>query len=106
MALRTNTPSSAGRNRFGSIMLAERYPQPSLAASRPPTEHLDGDQYAALLGFIEREGGLVTLDNVSRAFPTVESPVSAVFDLCDAGVLCADLAAAFCGDMFIWRKDD
>ena len=70
-----------------------------------PTPHLSLDQYVRLLACIEFEGGMATLDEISRALPSVVQPVSAVLDLCDAGILCADLAAAFDGNMRVWRHD-
>ncbi len=74
-------------------------------AWRCPTRHLTVDQYVRLLACIEREGGVATLDEIARALPMVERPVSAVFDLCDAAILSADLGAALGGDTRVWRLD-
>ena len=70
-----------------------------------PTPHLTLDQFIRLLAFIEDEGGVVTIDEVSRALPRVLQPVSAIFDLCDAGILNVDWESAFDGDMRVWRID-
>ena len=70
-----------------------------------PTPHLTPDQFIRLLAFIEDEGGITTLDEISRALPRVLQPISAVFDLCDADILCADWESAFDGDMRVWRVD-
>ena len=77
----------------------------SIRSRRSPTPHLTVDQYVRLLACIEHEGGIATLDEISRALPRVIQPISAVFDLCDAGILCADYEAAFDGDMRVWRVD-
>ncbi len=68
-----------------------------------PTPHLTVDQYACLLSTIDEVGGIATLDEISRALPGVEQPVSAVFDLCEADILCADWEAAFDADMRVRR---
>ncbi len=68
-----------------------------------PTPHLTVDQFIRLLACIEREGGIATLDEISRALPAVAQPISAVLDLCDAGILCVDLASAFDGNMPVWH---
>ncbi len=70
-----------------------------------PTPHLTVDEFTRLLSAIEDEGGFSTLHDIARALPAVLQPVSAVLDLCDAGVLCADLDAAFDGNTRIWRND-
>ncbi len=70
-----------------------------------PTPHLTVAQLVQLYACIEGKGGIATIDDISRALPTVEQPVSAVLDLCDAGLLCVDLAAAFDGTMAIWRAE-
>ena len=72
---------------------------------RCPTPHLTPDQYVRLLACIEGEGGIATLDGIARALPRVRQPISAVFDLCDVGILGADLESAFDGDMRVWRVD-
>jgi hypothetical protein len=71
-----------------------------------PTPHLTADQYARLLTAIDDAGGVSTIDGISRGLPQVTQPVSAVFDLCDAGILNVDWEAAFDGDMHVWRIDD
>ena len=68
-----------------------------------PTPHLNVDEYVRLLACIEREGGIATMDEISRSLPAVARPISAVFDLCDHGILCADLEAALDGSMRVWR---
>ena len=78
---------------------ATRRPRPRL------TPHLSMDQYIRLLALIEDGGGIVTIDEISRAMPLVQKPVSAVFDLCDAGILTADWQSAFDGDMRVWRVE-
>ena len=70
-----------------------------------PTSHLTANQYARLLSIIDDAGGVVTVDAISRALPQVSQPVSAVFDLCDAGILNVDWESAFDGDMHVWRID-
>lgn len=75
------------------------------AQGRSPTRHLTPDQYVRLLNVIDDVGGVATLDEISRALPRVEQPVSAVFDLCDADILCGDWESAFDGDMRVWRID-
>ena len=72
---------------------------------RCPTSHLNPDQYGRLLACIERKGGIATIDEIARALPHVGQPISAVFDLCDAGILGADLESAFDADMRVWRID-
>ncbi len=69
------------------------------------TPHLTADQYVRLLAFVEDGGGIVTLDEISRALPHVRQPISAVFDLCDVGILNVDWESAFDGDMRVWRVD-
>ena len=112
MASLNVTQKTSARNGFsvvsGEPVLAA---EPRLSPSKVrrsqlcPTRHLTSDQYIRLLRFIEDEGGVVTLDEISRALPAVRQPVSAVFDLCDVGILTADFEAAFDGDMRIWRAD-
>ncbi len=80
-------------------------PKPPRRARPRYTPHLTVDQYVRLLAFIENGGGIVTLDEISRALPHVRQPISAVFDLCDAGILNVDWASAFDGDMRVWRVD-
>ena len=70
-----------------------------------PTPHLSANQYVRLLALIDDAGGVVTIDQISRAMPRVSQPVSAVFDLCDARVLNVDWEATFDGDMHVWRVD-
>ena len=79
--------------------------KPKRAYRRSPTRHLTVHQYVRLLGVIDSAGGIATLDEISRALPAVEQPVSAVFDLCDADILCADWESAFDGDLRVWRVD-
>ena len=79
--------------------------KPKRAIKRSPTRHLTAGQYVRLLGVIDNVGGIATLDEISRALPSVEQPVSAVFDLCDADILCGDWESAFDGDMRVWRVD-
>ena len=79
--------------------------KPKRACNRSATRHLTADQYVRLLGVIDSIGGIATLDEISRALPGVEQPVSAVFDLCDADILCVDWESAFDGDMRVWRID-
>ena len=67
------------------------------------TRHLTVAQYVRLLAVIDDVGGIATIDEISRALPSVGQPISAVFDLCDAEVLCADWESAFDGDMRVWR---
>ena len=82
------------------------YPQVPVRRRRPrPTPHLTPDQFIRLLAVIEDEGGIATIDDISRALPSVLQPVSAVFDLCDAGILNVDWESAFDGDMRVWRVD-
>ena len=54
---------------------------------RRPVLHLTVDQYVHLIACGERESGMATLDEISRAVPCMLQPISAVFDLCDAGVI-------------------
>ena len=79
--------------------------KPSRRARPRPTRHLTANQYLRLLAFIEDQGGIVALDDVSRTLPHVQKPISAVFDLCDAGILNVDWEACFGGDMRVWRVD-
>ena len=58
-----------------------------------------------LLAVIDDAGGGSTIDEISRALPRVSQPISAVFDLCDAGILNVDWESAFDGDMHVWRVD-
>ena len=69
-----------------------------------PTRHLTASQYLRLLAFIEDQGGIVALDDVSRAMPHVQKPISAVFDLCDAGILNVDWEACCGGGMRLARR--
>ena len=78
---------------------------PDLRTLPSPTPHLTADQYARLLAAIGDAGGVSTIDAISRALPQVTQPVSAVFDLCDAGILNVDWESAFDGDMRVWRVD-
>ena len=76
------------------------------SSSRPcPTPHLTSDQYVRLLACIDAQGGATTLDVISHALPFVLQPISAVYDLCDAGILNVDWERAFDGDMHVWRVD-
>ena len=70
-----------------------------------PTPHLDAGQYRRLLACIDEAGGVATLDAISRALPRVTQPISAVFDLCDAGILNVDWKSALDADMAVWRVD-
>lgn len=96
-----------------SVIARDDVPRPvpaleSKAARRArlcPTPHLTVDQFVGLLACIEAEGGIATLDEISRALPAVSQPISAVLDLCDAEILNADLEAVFDGDMRVWRVD-
>lgn len=97
MAPAINTSSALRRN--PSLALLPRPVSPER-----PTPHLDPDQYVRLLALVDRNG-IVTLDEISRALPAVERPISAIVDLCDAGILGVDLAAFFDGDTTVWRLD-
>ena len=68
-----------------------------------PTHRLTVDQYVQLLSFIEDGGGISTLYDISRVLHAVAEPVGAVFDLCDEGILSADLDAPLDGNTRIWR---
>ena len=101
-----------GRTKLSVVRPCTRPPQvldvpqaPSRRRRPRPTPHLTADQYIRLLGFIEDEGGITTLDDVTRALSKVRSPISAIFDLCDAGILNVDWESAFDGDMRVWRVD-
>lgn len=80
---------------------------PAPARKRPgsPTPHLNAGQYRRLLGCIDDAGGVASLDAIARALPRVAQPVSAVFDLCDAGILNVDWESALDADMAVWRID-
>ena len=78
--------------------------KPTRRRARPrPTRHLTASQYLRLLAFVEYRGGVVALDEVSRALPQVQKPISAVFDLCEAGILNVGWEACFDDDMRVWR---
>ncbi len=80
-------------------------PDRRVQARSCPTPHLTTSEYVRLLEMIDEAGGVVTIDDIARALPQVSQPVSAVFDLCDAGSLNVDWEAAFGGDMHVWRVD-
>ena len=102
MALTNHTRSVVERNpTLPSIHIVST----SRCVQPCPTRHLDVDQYVRLLACIEDEGGFASFDDLARALPTVTQPVSAVFDLCDAGVLGVDLDAPFGGSTLVWRLD-
>ena len=102
MAFTNHTRSVVERNPARPAVHRLKAPRPVQPC---PTRHLDVDQYVRLLTCIEDEGGIASLDDLSRALPTVAKPVSAVFDLCDAGVLGVDLDAPFGGSTLVWRID-
>lgn len=87
------------------VRKARRRPAPTRPALPHPTPHLTPGQYVRLLASIDEAGGVVTIDEVSRAFPQVSQPIGAIFDLCDAGILNVDWESAFGGDMHVWRLD-
>lgn len=94
-----SVPGGNGRPR------AQHAPATHTSRRRPsPTPHLTPDEYVRLLAHVDDQG-VTTLDAVSRALPRVSQPISAVFDLCDAGILNVDWEAALDGDMHLWRVD-
>lgn len=70
-----------------------------------PTPHLSVDQYVRVLNIIEDDGGFSSINDITMALPGVAQPISAILDLCDAGVLSIDLAACFDGNIRVWRSE-
>ncbi|WP_237478189.1 hypothetical protein [Lichenibacterium dinghuense] len=110
MSVSIHTPPAGRRNAFSVVPRADGIipqmgtaPRGTTSVPQCPTPHLNVDEYIRLLACIEDEGGIATLDEISRALPAVSRPISAVFDLCDAGILGLDLSAGFDGDMRVWR---
>ena len=110
MATLDNTQGANPRKHFALVSRngagAPRPERESKAERRArlcPSRHLTPDQHIRLLACIEREGGIATLDEIARALPAVTQPISAVFDLCDLGILSADFEAAFDGSMRVCR---
>ncbi|MGI4769054.1 MAG: hypothetical protein ACRYGP_28785, partial [Janthinobacterium lividum] len=83
MAVSQIARTASARKTLTVVPACDQLPQNLLraphrrCARRSRTRHLTVDQYVRLLACIEREGGIATLDEISRALPCVLQPISA-----------------------------